>query len=257
MSRIYVKILWLLAVGLLVTWNAYSQSYDVSDAVPPSRSVWESYEITPVSILFTEKYRLLVDIDCHTGQLIIDVRLKGGSVASNIDISRDSVIDISLISSALWLQPRVSGIIAVPLSFTINVSLENDTATFHVGYSDEEIHISMDKESWFIEPEPLLKLPANVFWIITGDGKAVGRISDELRKENLADMVILDKGYYRCFPGGYIRKRGNRNESLAGPVYFFVCNHQMSMARVDSLVNNSGDNRVLLGFGDVYMTGEN
>lgn len=243
----YLRISLFLAAFILTAGNIHSQSYEVSDTAPPSTHTLRTYDLSTINILFEEKYRLLVDVDCNTGKLIVDVKLNGGSIVNGIKLIDDSILNISLAPSAYTEGRRISDKIVIPSSFLIRVNLENDTAVFHATCSNDQIQVTTEKESWFIEAEPLLKLPVHSFWIISDELKVINRIKDSLNTEKLSQNIILEGGYYRCFPTGYVWRKGIRNECSKGPVYFFICDIDMDIHQVELIVKSIGCNSVLFG----------
>lgn len=244
---VYTRIVIHLMVLSALSCAAQSQSYDAGDGKPPEKHTLSTYEVTPISILFDEKYRLLVDVDCKTDQLIVDVKLKGGSVANTITVVGDSIIYISMMPSAESRRQQITGNIIVATAFKVLVNLDTDTATFYVNYADDTIDVSLAEECWFIEAEPLLQLPPFTIWIISDDLKYMNKIKDSLTNKNTAQYMTLSDGYYQCFPTGYVWERYRRNECIFGPVLFFNCNDEHNYQKAELIVRNLAEKLALFG----------
>ncbi len=215
----------LVILGLLeFGCRANAQSYDVENNIPPQRHTEKSKRYIS-SPFFDEKYKLLVDRACENGSVIIDIKIEGASAPFSILSSNDTIF-VSLIASAFKENKQMNTNIVIPYKFNICVTMEKDTAWYSVSADSKSKVFIIDvvKRAPFIELESVLELPENIFWIQQKgslSSRVIGKIIKQIEKEKLGQYIVLDEGYYRCFPSKYIRKKGNRNKTSTGNIIVF------------------------------------
>ncbi len=244
---IYLKVIALFWLLIVISSAGNSQSFDVGDVAPPSTRIEQTQIYRTGPIVFEEKYRLLVDINCRNNRLIIDVIGKGGSAVNKIQVLDDTTVSISLNSTAFIRHVRPVDFL-IRKTFNIYVSLDKDTARFKAEYREGEILLKEKAESWFIEPEPILTLPDLSFWIISNEPKVLERIEEHFGKKRLANRISLEEGYYRCFPGGFIERKGKKSQCISGYVCFFTCKNEFDIERAIESAKKEGKEKVILGY---------
>jgi len=215
------KISWgFISVILLLPFiriGAMAQSYDVSDSLPPRHHA----ERTPLFMPnpWFEKYNLYIDQDCHTGDLIIDIRLSTGSRPFKIEILSDDSIIVTL--SQLSKSPggrasRLRSDVRISPLFTLLVIKDNDTAVYEVVIDSKEFAPKVRPLSAnnFIKLQPILEIPKGIICVYDRAGNIGARTLRRLRV-SLAEKKIryfaVEEGYYRCL--GMISKMHHRNYS--------------------------------------------
>ncbi len=237
---------------LLLISCAFPQSYDVEDASPP---IFHT-ERTPLyadSPLFKEKYCLILDRECEDGRLIIDVRIANGSRPFDIKLSGDTV-HVSLNATSFGKKRLLTSPVIFPMLFYLCIAMEGDTATYYVECDSISTAITVHEiaKAWFIEKEPIRRLPAGFFWIYQpspSDAEIMENVKEKLNRESFAEYVVLDEGYYHCLPTPNVRIVDNRNLTDIGPIYFFRGNSSTDMKKVSEILDDyDQSNSLVLDF---------
>lgn len=223
-----------LIIGLVIIQNVLGQSFDVEDSRAPEHHTTIEKR-RPGSLLMGGKYTLYIFRSCFSDQIKVDLRLKGGALPFNITQRKDSSIVISLTSTASSGEDLRSKNIIFRTPQKLWVVMGHDSAGYKIDFNNDPIAISIIKKSWFIELGEVLDLPGNVFTITIDQGNNSRRFLDSLIALNQIRKTVLDEGYYRCIPGGYIEKIRNRNRALFGFISFYIIDEDENPELMDSL----------------------